>query len=44
MTRQRGRGEDPLRVYVLGMVLALYVGFARLNHIRFVAHSVAGEL
>ena len=39
MTRQRGRGEDPLRVYVLGMVLALYVGFARLNHIRFVAQD-----
>jgi hypothetical protein len=39
VTRQRGRGEDPLRVYVLGMVLALYVGFARLNHIRFVAQD-----
>jgi len=25
--------------FVLGMVLALYVGFARLNHIRFVAQD-----
>jgi hypothetical protein len=24
---------------VLGMVVALYVGFARLNHIRFVAQD-----
>jgi hypothetical protein len=26
--------------FVLGMVLALYVGFARLNHIRFVAQDL----
>jgi hypothetical protein len=25
--------------FVLGMVLAIYVGFARLNHIRFVAQD-----
>jgi hypothetical protein len=25
--------------FLLGMVLALYVGFSRLNHLRFVAHD-----
>ena len=25
--------------FVLGMVLAIYVGFARLNHLRFVARD-----
>jgi hypothetical protein len=25
--------------FILGMVLAIYVGFARLNHLRFVAQD-----
>src|SRR3989441_37518 len=29
----------PIYQFLLGMVLALYVGFSRLNHLRFVAHD-----
>lgn len=32
-------GALPIYQFLLGMVLALYVGFSRLNHLRFVAHD-----
>src|SRR5450756_2910799 len=39
LTVKRVTRAMPMYQFVLGMVLALYVGFSRLNHLRFLARE-----